>query len=68
VDPTSLLGIRYFNKREAYIITQRILREDPSTQHAKPYITLTEFKHTVSQPRSFSRETTLIKNSLQTGS
>ncbi|KAM0541665.1 hypothetical protein ACHAPJ_013140 [Fusarium lateritium] len=29
-NPVSLVGIRYFNEREAEILTQRVLRDDPS--------------------------------------
>ena len=46
VNPTSLTGIRYFTKRESYILSSRVLLDDPSKQHKGENITATELKST----------------------
>lgn len=48
VNPVSLLGIRAFTERESYILTQRVLRDDPSKAYIKPHVTGTEIKNVVS--------------------
>lgn len=44
--PTSLTGIRYFSKRETYILSTRVLLDDPSKQHKGENITLRELLST----------------------
>lgn len=46
--PVSLFGLRYFDQREAQILTQRVLRDDPTKIHAKPHVSREEFKAAVS--------------------
>ena len=48
MNPVSVLGIRAFTEKESYILTQRVLRDDPSKAHAKPHVTGTELKNVVS--------------------
>lgn len=52
--PVSLLGVRYFNEREAYILTQRILLDDPSKLHAKSHVSWAELRQTVTRPIAVS--------------
>ncbi|KAK5166080.1 uncharacterized protein LTR77_008341 [Saxophila tyrrhenica] len=46
VNPTSLTGIQYFTKRESYILSSRVLLDDPSKQHKGENITSAELKST----------------------
>jgi len=46
-NPVSILGFSYFNERESYIIAKRVLLDDPSKVHVKPYISREEMKRTV---------------------
>lgn len=48
MNPVSVLGIRVFTEKESYILTQRVLRDDPSKAHAKPHVTGAELKKVVS--------------------
>ncbi|KAL2125017.1 hypothetical protein VTJ04DRAFT_1382 [Mycothermus thermophilus] len=42
--PVSLLGLRYFNEREAQILTQRVLRDDPTKFQPRRNVSLAEVK------------------------
>jgi hypothetical protein len=46
-NPVSLTGIRYFNKRETYILAKRVLLDDPSKIHAKAHVSWVELKRAV---------------------
>ncbi len=50
-NPVPLLGFRYFNERETYILTRRVLLDDPSKIHARPHISWKEVKAAVSTSR-----------------
>ncbi|KAK4041457.1 hypothetical protein C8A01DRAFT_14796 [Parachaetomium inaequale] len=52
-NPVSLLGIRYFSEREAQILQQRILRDDPTKFQARRNISLAEVKATFTNWRLF---------------
>lgn len=45
--PVSLLGLRYFNEREAQILTQRVLRDDPTKFQPRRNVSLAEVKAAV---------------------
>ncbi|KAK1770208.1 major facilitator superfamily domain-containing protein [Phialemonium atrogriseum] len=49
--PVSLVGIRLFSERESYILTSRVLADDPQKEHAKSYVTPAELKHTLTNWR-----------------
>lgn len=51
-NPVSLLGVRYFSERESYILTQRVLIDDPSKRHAQSHVSWAELKQAVTQPLS----------------
>lgn len=44
--PSSLTGIRYFSPRETYILSSRVLRDDPSKQNKGENITAAEIRST----------------------
>ncbi|CAM1508045.1 Fc.00g048930.m01.CDS01 [Cosmosporella sp. VM-42] len=44
-NPVSILGLRAFNGRETYILTKRVLKDDPSKIHAKPHVSKQELKN-----------------------
>lgn len=46
--PVSFLGLKYFNDREAMILQQRVLRDDPSKIKTGRTITGKQIKDTVS--------------------
>lgn len=46
-DPVSNLGYRYFTEREAQIIYERVLRDDPTKAQPKRHVTWAEIKSTV---------------------
>ncbi|KAM0604208.1 hypothetical protein ACHAP1_005905 [Verticillium nonalfalfae] len=46
-DPVSILGYRYFTEREAQIIYERVLRDDPTKAQPKRHVTWAEIKSTV---------------------
>lgn len=46
-DPSSLLGFRYFNERESYILTQRVLLDDPTKHQLHKTIPWAEIKSAV---------------------
>lgn len=45
--PVSIVGIRYFNEREARILQQRVLRDDPTKAQPRQNVSLAEIKATV---------------------
>ncbi|KAI9147230.1 alternative sulfate transporter [Paramyrothecium foliicola] len=49
--PVSLLKYRYFTEREAQILSQRVLRDDPSKEQVRTHVTWQEFKSTVTNWR-----------------
>ena len=51
-NPTSIFGFRYFTEREAQILQQRVLRDDPSKAQAGENVSRAEVKATVSLPLS----------------
>lgn len=53
-NPVSLLGIRYFNEREARILQQRVLRDDPTKAHTRRNVSWAEIKSTVCLPSCHS--------------
>jgi len=50
--PVSLAGVRFFSERESQILTQRVLRDDPSKFQPHKNVSLAEVKATVRCPRS----------------
>jgi hypothetical protein len=46
-NPVSLLRYRYFTEREAQILSERVLRDDPSKKQARRHVTWAEFRTTV---------------------
>lgn len=49
-NPVSLLGYRYFSEREAQILQQRVLLDDPSKAQARPNVSRAEVKAAVGYP------------------
>jgi hypothetical protein len=47
-NPVSLLKFRYFTEREALILSERVLRDDPSKRQVRTHVTWDEFRSTVS--------------------
>ncbi|WYZ41100.1 hypothetical protein EsH8_IV_001441 [Colletotrichum jinshuiense] len=43
-NPVSILGIRFFNEREARILTERVLRDDPAKAQPRLYVSSAELK------------------------
>ncbi|PNH76412.1 hypothetical protein VD0001_g1105 [Verticillium dahliae] len=50
-DPVSNLGYRYFTEREAQIIYERVLRDDPTKAQPKRHVTWAEIKSTLTNWR-----------------
>ncbi|KAM0334504.1 hypothetical protein ACHAQA_001533 [Verticillium albo-atrum] len=50
-DPVSLLKYRYFTEREAQIIYERVLRDDPTKAQPKSHVTWAEMKSTLTNWR-----------------
>ena len=50
-NPVATLGFRYFNERDTYILSQRVLIDDPTKVHVRPHVSWEEVKRTVSCPR-----------------
>ncbi|KAM0522802.1 hypothetical protein D7B24_002753 [Verticillium nonalfalfae] len=50
-DPVSILGYRYFTEREAQIIYERVLRDDPTKAQPKRHVTWAEIKSTLTNWR-----------------
>lgn len=46
-NPVSLLGFRPFNERETYILTKRVIHDDPSKAHVKPHVSKKELTNVV---------------------
>lgn len=46
-NPFSLLGFRYFSEREAQILQQRVLRDDPTKFQPRRNVSWAEAKSTV---------------------
>jgi hypothetical protein len=45
--PVNLLGRRYFNERETYILVQRVLLDDQTKEKGRKNVTSAELKATV---------------------
>ncbi|GJC86441.1 putative transporter YIL166C [Colletotrichum liriopes] len=43
-NPVSILGTRFFNEREARILTERVLRDDPAKAQPRLYVSSAELK------------------------
>ncbi|KAF7562300.1 hypothetical protein G7046_g1807 [Stylonectria norvegica] len=50
-NPISLLGVGAFNEREAYILTKRVVLDDPSKIHIKTHVSRKEVKNVVTNWR-----------------
>ncbi|CAK7236665.1 hypothetical protein SCUCBS95973_009685 [Sporothrix curviconia] len=50
-NPTSILGLRYFNDREIHILSRRVLLDDPSKIHTHTHITRQEIKNALTNWR-----------------
>ena len=46
-NPVSIMGIRYLNDREVYILSNRVLHDDPTKAHAGLNVSWAELKATV---------------------
>lgn len=49
-NPVSLLGYRYFSEREAQILHQRVILDDPTKLQPRPNVSRAEVKAAVSYP------------------
>jgi hypothetical protein len=49
-NPVSILGLRYFSEREAQILQQRVLRDDPTKAQKRKNVSWDEIKATVCLP------------------
>lgn len=47
-DPVSFMKIRFFNERESHILKKRVDLDDPAKANARPHVSWSEFKRTVS--------------------
>ncbi|KAH7310576.1 major facilitator superfamily domain-containing protein [Stachybotrys elegans] len=50
-NPVSLLKFRYFTEREAQILTERVLRDDPSKRQVRTHVSWEEFRATITNWR-----------------
>lgn len=53
-NPVSLVGFRYFSAKEAEILAQRVLRDDPSKSVMRRYINRQELLSAVSRSYRFN--------------